>query len=370
MTAKVFSLYLLVLLATLACAEIVLEKYLPVHVFREGSDSTLARITGWGPTVNKDGGFLCDTPHEFKKSQGKIRILLLGDSILDCNDSGTQPFLGTIPALLADRLGSRYEVINISAGGWGNDQEYLAYQSLGRRYQPDLVLLFFTPANDIFNNASKKAIFQDRDKPYFELEGGKLVLKDPVSRKRTGIFRKLIYKTQLGTRVGILWQRFRKKLETDTLESEENSHLVTFLNPWPEKITRGWEITKAILSEMDAELKKDSARLVVVYVPNGAVVTGAWQGDLLRFDRRCVGYLREEVPVRFAGAEYRLDLFKPYREIKGFCRLSNIPLVDDLEELEPFKFHHTDICYDGLHLSRKGAELLTDAVSKFVEKSG
>ncbi|MBI3316165.1 MAG: SGNH/GDSL hydrolase family protein [Candidatus Omnitrophica bacterium] len=363
---KVFLLYLFVFFLTLACAEKILERYFSIDVFRGESKNELAQITGWSPTTREDGAFLCDTPHAFEKPPGKVRVLLLGDSILDCNESG-QPYSESLAAMLAGELGSGYEVINISAGGWGNDQEYLAYRHLGRKYSPDIVLLFFTPANDIFNNVSRKAIFQDRGKPYFELEHGKLVLNDRAFQKKTGFLLQWLNKTQLGTRVNLLFQKFKKRVEANVLESEPNSHLLTFLDPWPKKIEQGWEITRAILLEMRKDAESDSAKFAVVYVPNGAVMTAGWQGDLSRFNRNCVGYLKEAVPVQFAGTSYHVDMFKPYREIKQFCGSSGIPLIDTLEQVAPFGLEHTAICYDGLHLSRKGKELLSGVVLEFIK---
>jgi hypothetical protein len=366
---RIFLFYLLVLLLTLACAEVLLEKYFPVNVFRGESKNELAKITGWAPTAGADGRFLCDTPHAFEKPPAKIRVLLLGDSILDCNESGTQPFSDSLPAVLAGELGESYEVINISAGGWGNDQECLAYEHLGRKYSPDIVLLFFTPANDIFNNVSRKAIFQDRAKPYFEFEHGDLVLRNAGPRAKPNPWLERVGRTELGTRVGLLRQKFQKRVDAKRLTGENNSHLLAFLNPWPEKIERGWELTRAILLRMKEDVERDSGKFAVVYVPNGAVLNEGWRGDLSRFSRNCIGYAREETPVEFGGETYRVDLFKPYREMKKFSDSSGIPLIQDLDAVEPFALNHTAICYDGLHLSRQGTRLLVDAVLEFIKHS-
>ncbi|MBI3251939.1 MAG: SGNH/GDSL hydrolase family protein [Candidatus Omnitrophica bacterium] len=362
--------YVLVFLITLALAEVVLKTFFPVHVFRAGGENQWAAVTGWGPAMKSDGSCSCDTPHEFKKPPGKIRVLLLGDSILDCNDSGTQPFLDTVPALLAARLGPGYEVINLAAGGWGNDQEYLAYRYLGRRYAPDIVLLFFTPANDIVNNISKKALFQDLDKPYFEWERGQLVLRGLDSKQKRPLLSAWLYHTELGTRLWLFLKKMNERAARASLDNQANSHLVTFINPWPDSVARGWEITKAILSEMDEEIRRDLGRFAIVYVPNAAVPAEAWKGDFSKFDRRALGYIREEIPARLGSTEYRLDVFKPFREMSEFCRNGGIPLVDNLEEVEPYRFRHREICYDGLHLSRKGAELLTEAVVRFIRNEG
>src|SRR4051812_15859351 len=110
--------------------EIALRAFFPVAIFTASTAGNLASITGWGPSTNSRGDALCDLPHRFENPDHRTRVLLLGDSILDCN-TGSQPFADTVPSLLAQRLGPDYEIINLSAGGWGTDQELLAYESLG-----------------------------------------------------------------------------------------------------------------------------------------------------------------------------------------------------------------------------------------------
>ena len=151
--------------------------------------SELATVAGWGPTLKADGSPLCDFPHLEQKDPSRVRVLLLGDSVLDCNKTG-QPFEHTIPYQLGQLLGPRFEVINLSAGGWGPDQELLAYEALGKKYQADYVFLFFTPSNDLFNVSSANAIGERHvTKPFFTVDDqGELIYHTPFEPKGGGGF--------------------------------------------------------------------------------------------------------------------------------------------------------------------------------------
>ena len=61
--------------------------------------------------------------------------------MLSCNPKNGIPFDQTIPVVIGKKMGAKYEIYNLASGGWGTDQELIAYQN----YKPekfDLILLF------------------------------------------------------------------------------------------------------------------------------------------------------------------------------------------------------------------------------------
>ena len=64
------------------------------------------------------------------------------------------------------------------------DQAYLAFQKLGKRFQPDLVIALFY-GNDLWNNASPRGIGAEQGyKPYFRPQrDGRLLLQGVPVRK-------------------------------------------------------------------------------------------------------------------------------------------------------------------------------------------
>jgi|GEM_PF-1295051 len=105
-----------------------------------------------------------DTP--FEKPSGTFRIVVLGDSfvagygvadehlmtkLLD-EDLAADPLTpGPSPARGegSDRTGSKVEVVNVGRVGTSTIREFDIYEALGRRFQPDLVILAYYLGNDL-----------------------------------------------------------------------------------------------------------------------------------------------------------------------------------------------------------------------------
>src|SRR5262249_27044119 len=70
------------------------------------------------------------------------------------------------------------EIISGGVPGWGQDQELLFYRYEGYKYQADLVLQSVYP-NDLFENVpGLLEAGLPQEKPYFELQGQELVLRN------------------------------------------------------------------------------------------------------------------------------------------------------------------------------------------------
>jgi lysophospholipase L1-like esterase len=101
--------------------------------------------------INSHG--LRDHERDWPKPEGVYRVLCLGDSI---------PFGWEVrledasPKLLEARLqagGDRpYEVINAGVLGWDLPIELAYLEDIGLQYEPDLVIVAITVANDIYHN--------------------------------------------------------------------------------------------------------------------------------------------------------------------------------------------------------------------------
>jgi lysophospholipase L1-like esterase len=122
--------------------------------FRMSRNQTL----GWeldpsDPLVNADG--FRGREYDVGKSDA-IRIMVLGDSV---TFGRGVPLEGTYAGLLEDRLngegrgGLRYEVLNLGVGGYNSRQQLELYETKGRKYEPDLLVIGFvlndaTPAEE------------------------------------------------------------------------------------------------------------------------------------------------------------------------------------------------------------------------------
>ncbi|MBL8675617.1 MAG: hypothetical protein JNL07_12060, partial [Rhodospirillales bacterium] len=123
---------------------------------------------------------------------GVFRILVVSDSGTFGSGVGDREHLA---AQLQDALGAgRFEVINLSVAAYSTVQEYLWLVEEGLKYKPDLVLLGFSPGNDVQTSHYPLQRWFQRDarRPYARLDAaGKVVIdNEPLAtaldRQRKG----------------------------------------------------------------------------------------------------------------------------------------------------------------------------------------
>lgn len=374
--AKILFINILVLICLIAVVEIVLRVNFPVATYVMDIHSELASVTGWGPTIKKDGYELaCDNPHSSNSKAGVTRVLTLGDSLLDCNESGSQPFEITIPSLLGKSLGDFWEVYNLSAGGWGTDQEFLAYRTLGARYKPDWVILFYTPANDLYNNSSSKAIFENIAKPVFLIENGELKLKPipPHLAVSNSPFQKMVLRMEIGKRLFLMAHQYGFVANNDAtvkdivapaskFETEPYAHMAPSFKPLLPRFERSWEVTKRLLVEFNKEVKNNGSKFAIVYVPTGI---RNLCDPLKEYPANCIGYdSKQEIPVSCNGESMIVAPYHQYNLIKEFGLKEGFPVVQDFKQFRPYATNHNALAGDCIHFNHKqGAQFVVDQVS-------
>lgn len=220
-------------------------------------------------------GFRCD--HEFTpaKSEGKRRALLFGDSFT----AGDGVSNGKRYGDLLEQLIPDLEVYNFGLPGTGTDQQYLAYQEFGAGLEHDLLILAVTVEN-IGRVASRFRPYADERgetvvyaKPYYVLEGGRLVLrnvpvaKEPVSKSELGA------EESKHTDWGLPFAGLRKVARQ--LGLRDLAQKVTHFQPVPDYRTPDnpkWLVMRAILEEW---ITKSRAPVVLMPVPLFPFVEGS-----------------------------------------------------------------------------------------------
>jgi hypothetical protein len=105
-----------------------------------------------------------------------VRVVLLGDSQVEAygvalDDMPERQLRRTVSEL----MGTTVSVLSIGSSGWGQDQELLALQAHINAVRPSAVVLWFSEANDVWNNTFPTHFPKDGSpKPTFWLEGTKL----------------------------------------------------------------------------------------------------------------------------------------------------------------------------------------------------
>ena len=107
-----------------------------------------------GPTAGA-----CAIASRHAKAPGTFRILGLGDSFaFGWGVPVEASFFKRLEALLdGSHSGVTHEVVNAGIPGYGTYEALHLLRSVGRRYEPDLVILAFYEGNDYLNNASRAA---------------------------------------------------------------------------------------------------------------------------------------------------------------------------------------------------------------------
>ena len=302
--------------------------------------------------VNEAG--LIDEPYTEGKPEGVYRILVLGDSF---TEGLRVPMDAAFHSVLEQRLneeGQKVEVINGGVAGWGTDQQLLFYQEIGRRYDPDLVLVAFFPANDVMNNTMslERENFGGVRKPYYLLEDGELVLHNyPVGSEpeegggesekpeatppspepslqalqpaleHSALYRYLTPRLRVAAPGLALklaeWGLIKPGSETRNAAQGPGYIPVAYgvyhvpLEPLWEQ---GWDTTAAILAELKRQVEGDGAALAVVVLPaQEQVVPGAWDLTLATFP---------------AMQSQTWDLDQPNRRLAGILDSLGIPYLD------------------------------------------
>jgi lysophospholipase L1-like esterase len=219
------------------------------------------RFASWGfdtgVRINSHGFRGPET--RFDKPPGHHRVVVLGDSFVW--GFGVEE-ADTFPALLQAALGAGSEVLNLGVSGYSTDQELLVYRNVGRRYQPDVVVLVVA-SNDFANNVLPVA-YVVYGKPVFRRTGSGLELTNqPVpmapwpERFLFGLASRSFLVNQLN--------RLREERRLGTaMEAGTGTPASPAERPFP--ASEAEHVTLDLISQIRAEVEADGARFVLVLV--------------------------------------------------------------------------------------------------------
>ena len=185
------------------------------------------------------------------------------------------------------------KVFSIAAGGYGQDQQLLALQEFYQRYRADLVILWHTPKNDIWNNIfpthwpadgmPKPTCILRNDSLYGpNWQIGELIYHSPLR-----IISLIKHVSDFGSK-DKKWERYLPKpyqpvsnynkpashdwqvrwdkdtygMRDENLHNEK-SHLAPWLSPRSERMTYGLQLTRMLLSEIEKLATLHKGRLVL-----------------------------------------------------------------------------------------------------------
>lgn len=129
-------------------------------------------VSGWRsfapPQEQNQLGF---RGHQIAYDPDDYVILLLGDSQVESMALALDAMPERRLEAYLDVSPGKARVFSVSAGGYGQDQELLALEQYFKKHRADLVVLWQTPGNDVWNNVFNTHMYNRNPKPTFWLDG-------------------------------------------------------------------------------------------------------------------------------------------------------------------------------------------------------
>jgi lysophospholipase L1-like esterase len=341
--------------------------------------------------------YLTFDPAATPAADGRSRLLFLGDSYLA--GSGVRNRDERFPVVLG-RIAAAADVQILASGGWGTDQELLAFLQKGAAWGPDLVVLAFCAHNDLRNNLSNKG--GRAYKPYFVHEAGReLELFDGHGAPLEFSGRDSSGRVPLRS---YAWDLLRFRLQSGADETAEPSpsdetvdpryRLVTRKREYVDEITRlvpelsgspqtrlnnisayvqedlphiryGWELLEGILDRLNAEVTASGAKLIVMLVPD------ALTGQDARFVTGADFTLRIETP----DGPFTLNMSEPRERLRAITARLGIDLFDPTQEfLDRIRTGGlVEVCWpdaEDNHFSGMGHAILAEQLHEYLTANG
>ena len=295
----------------------------------------------WSEGVNTLG-FRGKNPARGKRGE---RLLLLGDSQIEGYHVRRRDTFGPKLKRYLQHRGWEVDLVSLGAGGWGTDQQLIALREYGDLLEPDLVVIFYTFTNDVWN--SLFPTHMGTPKPTFRLDGDTLVPPDAA------LWRAPQEPTEVAAAhhgLGALWRRattgypsdadwedvlpapveappaggdlpslaeaYRAAFGLELWEGEdlhtELSHFAHLKEPATPRLQHGMRLQRALFAEMKREC---AARGIPLYVFRPLLAADFWEGEF-----------------EHGGRAYRLSGRAAAKRLREMFASLDIPLleIDDL----------------------------------------
>lgn len=350
-------IFTIVLLAIVVVVPLVL-----LEVLLNAMDKPKPATMGWKFSgFNSEKNQLGFRGQKIEYSEDDKVIILLGDSQVEGWGSAYEWMPERrLQTHLENLTGESVKVFTIGAAGYGYDQELLALQEYLKEYRADMVILWQTLVNDVWNNLfPTHQPWNGTPKPTFWIEDGALAgpngqIGDPLklssSRIGTLLHRAIGGKNSLDTEwtrtklpapyspmetydgeVKMDWQEAWDKKEigflVDNFEEDKN-HFCLFLVPRSPRVSYGIELSRLLMAKMQKEVEKQDG-IFVSFLAS-------------RFDEIIQGKPGEERVYLLKGKYYKTSLdqaFKSMEDINEGFQFINLPVREKVWRMGPEDAH-------------------------------
>jgi hypothetical protein len=220
-------------------------------------------------------------------------VVLLGDSQVESAALGFDGMPERTLEACLNSPGRRTKVFSLGTGGYGQDQELLALEGYFKKYRADLVVLWQTQGNDIWNNVFKTHMASRNPKPTFwldragALQGPSEPLGGPLANSP------IVVAALLQRAFGLPWRdkswernlppayvpmshyegpvhsEWQERWDTnlgrmrDEELDTEKSHMAVMLAPRSQRMQYGLDLTRALTRRIEDTVTANHGRLVL-----------------------------------------------------------------------------------------------------------
>ena len=276
-----------------------------------------------------------DQDHTKEKPDGTLRIAVLGDSFSEALQVPLESTFWAVTEQVlqgCSQLGEQQiEVLNFGVAGYGTAQELLTLRHRVWDYNPDIVMLAFTIANDISDNSRKlkqlKQFEQSKIIPYFVYQGDELILDKSFLKSDTYVTRRSRRSLDGLANYSRLLQVLRnvKRLSANNWRVKRPNYITAdqehlyepgllddiYREPRTSEWREAWRLTEDLIIIMRDEVVEKKAEFIVVTLSNGIQV-----------------HPDSTVQKRFKESLGITDLFYPDMRIKSLGEREGFPVIN------------------------------------------
>jgi len=161
----------------------------------------------------------------------------------------------------------KVKVFSIGAGGYGNDQELIALQEyFDKGFRADLVLLWFTPTNDSWNNTFPHHV-RGETKPTFILKDGIVSDNPQYFADEEDFAKKYLPAPYMGKSFNPE-KNYKKIIQKNNFDNytTEKTHTQIALSPASPRATYGYELTNKLIKRIEHLCYQHLTNFVPFYI--------------------------------------------------------------------------------------------------------
>ena len=272
-----------VIAAVLGAAAVMVEVGLRVIGYSSPQWHQLDPHLGWAGRPHKAGVYAHEGAHTFvrmnnagfrdrdrfvDKLEGIYRIVVLGDEVSEAMQVNIQDtWWWRLPPLLKSCTKERrVEVLNFAIGGYGTGQELITLETTAMRYQPDLVLLQFSNANDVTDNSF--ALTKQKLRPFYRVDASGVPRLSESFATSPSFERRMQTRYRLGEEIADHSRAFQLVRQLADLPFIGEAHADRDVPVHGELWEEAWRVTEALLTRMKDFSERNGARFMVVAAPH------------------------------------------------------------------------------------------------------